>query len=119
MVASKLGSSLHRIVSLPRPLTVATPSGLICTRSSKPANPPVRLTVNGRPAPTGVDCVTLAVGSVGADGVGVVGLPAEPDSLPHPLSTSPAVTVMAATAAYLLRFVTHYGYPEAGRSLQL
>src|SRR3954468_7576840 len=107
MVASKVGSSLHRIDSLPRPLTVATPSGLISTWSSKPANPPLRLTVNGRPAPTGVDCVTLAVGNVGAVGVLlVVGVLPAPDSLPHPLSTSPA---RAANAVYLLRFVTHYG----------
>jgi hypothetical protein len=95
---------------LPRELTVATPSALISTWSSKPANPPVRLTVNGRPTPTGVDCVTDGI--VGAVGVGDAGggLPALPDSSPHPVSTSPAAAVMAATAAYLLRFLTHHGY---------
>jgi hypothetical protein len=46
----------------------------------------------------------------------VAGVLPAPDSLPHPLSTSPA---RAANAVYLLRFVTHYGYTEARRSLQL
>jgi hypothetical protein len=56
--------------------------------------------------PTGVDCVTDAVGRVGALGDGVLGLPV-PDSLPHPVSTKLAMTV---AAAYLLRFLTHHGY---------
>jgi hypothetical protein len=41
------------------------------------------------------------------DGVLLVAGVPTPDSLPHPLSTSPA---RAANAVYLLRFVTHYGY---------
>ncbi|MFD3403629.1 hypothetical protein ACFWUU_23295 [Kribbella sp. NPDC058693] len=56
-------------------------------------------------------------GMVGDGVLLVVGVLPAPDSLPHPLNTtSPA---RAATAVYLLRFVTHYGYTSAGRSLQL
>ncbi|GAA3110827.1 hypothetical protein GCM10010530_37410 [Kribbella aluminosa] len=104
---------------MPRELTVATPSVPICTLSSNPANPPVRATVTGRPAPTGADCVT--VGMVGGGvllGVPIGAVP-DPDSLPHPVSTSPATAVHMATAAYLLRFLTHNGYTQGCRSLQL
>jgi hypothetical protein len=47
-------------------------------------------------------------GIVGDGVLLVVGVLPAPDSLPHPLNTtSPA---RAASAVYLLRFVTHYGY---------
>jgi hypothetical protein len=111
IVVSRLGSSLHRIVSLPRALTVATPSVPISTWSSKPANPPVLETVSGRPAATGVDWVTLGVPVgvlLGAGEGGALPVPS-PDSSPHPVRTSPAT---AATTAYLLRFLTHHGYPQ-------
>jgi hypothetical protein len=55
--------------------------------------------------PTGVDCVTVGALLGAGDGGGLPVPP--PDSLPHPLSTSPAT---AATTAYLLRFLTHHGY---------
>jgi hypothetical protein len=86
-------------------LTVATPSVPICTWSSKPANPPVLDTVSGRPAPTGVDCVTVGVVGDGVVGAGVLWAPV---SLPHPVRTHPAIT---AAVVYLLRFLTHHGYP--------
>ncbi|GAA1129422.1 hypothetical protein GCM10009630_29160 [Kribbella jejuensis] len=92
-------------------MTVATPSAPTCTWSLNPANPPVLDTVRGRPAPTGADWVTD--GSVGALEGGVLPVPA---SLPHPVSTSPAIT---ATVVYLLKFLTHKGYTQGGRSLQL
>src|SRR4051794_31120347 len=123
------------MVSLPRELTVATPSAPITTWSSKPAKPPVRLTRSGNAVPgvsVGVPVGVLvgvpggvpvgaggvAVGSVGALGGGVVlaGPPPAPVSSPHPASASPAITVMT---AYLLRFLTPHGYPQACCSLQL
>src|ERR671915_440246 len=113
MLASRDWSSLQRTVFLPRELTVATPSVPITTLSSKPAKPPVLVTMSGRPVPTGVDGVAVGAGvAAGLDGVP----PAPSDSLPQPVRTSPAT---AATTAYLLRFLTHHGYRQAPRSLQL
>ncbi|GAB2672639.1 hypothetical protein GCM10009743_56200 [Kribbella swartbergensis] len=91
---------MQRTVSLPRELTVATPSVSITTLSSNPAIPPVRVTTSGRPEPAGVDWVTVGIDGVGVlDGLdGLDGVPPAPpsDSLPQPVRTSPTA---AATAA--------------------